>query len=96
MACWSEVALCAFCASLAVDHCSCPVDCEACTVRVQVLLRWALQQGCAVIPKSLNKEHIAELSPSKLLSWELSDKHMEMLNGMEDGHKYCWDAKDVL
>ncbi|KAL0033110.1 hypothetical protein WJX79_004056 [Trebouxia sp. C0005] len=62
----------------------------------QVLLRWGLQQGCAVIPKSLNKQHIDEASPSKLLSWELNQQQMQALDSMEDGHKYCWDPSTVL
>ena len=26
----------------------------------QILLRWSLQQGCSVVPKSLNAKHITE------------------------------------
>ncbi|DBB04537.1 TPA: hypothetical protein ACH3X1_012618 [Trebouxia sp. C0004] len=62
----------------------------------QVLLRWGLQQGCAVIPKSSNKQHIDEASPNNLLSWELNQQQMQALDSMEDGHKYCWDPSTVL
>ena len=65
-------------------------------VTLQVLLRWGLQKGCAVIPKSLNKDHIAEASPSKLLCWTLSFDQMHALDQLEDGHKYCWDPAGVL
>lgn len=62
---------------------------------MQVLLRWALQQRCAVIPKSLDQVHIADASPHKLLDWELNEKQMQMLDDMNDEHKYCWDPKNV-
>ncbi|KAF6255387.1 Aldo/keto reductase [Scenedesmus sp. NREL 46B-D3] len=62
----------------------------------QVLLRWALQQGCAVIPKSVHPQYIQQHSPQQLLSWQLSDDDMAALSVLEDGHKYCWDASDIL
>ncbi|KAL3148340.1 hypothetical protein ABBQ38_013797 [Trebouxia sp. C0009 RCD-2024] len=69
-------------------------DCQR--TSAQVLLRWGLQQGCAVIPKSLNPMHIAEASPRELLSWELNHQQMKTLDGMNDGQKYCWDPTSVL
>ncbi|KAL3136995.1 hypothetical protein ABBQ32_006590 [Trebouxia sp. C0010 RCD-2024] len=69
-------------------------DCQRTTA--QVLLRWGLQQGCAVIPKSLNPVHIAEASPQELLSWELNQQQMKTLDDMSDGHKYCWDPTNVI
>lgn len=62
----------------------------------QVLLRWGLQKGCAVIPKSLNHQHISEAKPNRLLSWELDAQQMYDLDSLEDGHKYCWDPSTVL
>lgn len=62
---------------------------------MQVLLRWGLQQGCAVIPKSVHPERIQQASPQQLLSWELSQDDMEALNRLEDGTKYCWDASHI-
>jgi diketogulonate reductase-like aldo/keto reductase len=54
-----------------------------------------LQQGCAVIPKSVDKDRIAEFSPAQLLSWQLQDADMVALDSLEDGAKFCWDPKDV-
>lgn len=61
-----------------------------------MLLRWGLQQGCAVIPKSVHPEYIAQYSPEELLAFELSAADMAALDGLEDGHKYCWDASGIL
>ena len=36
-----------------------------------VLLRWALDRGCAVIPKSVRAERVAQASPAELLGWRL-------------------------
>ena len=63
---------------------------------VQVLLRWALQQGCAVIPKSVHPDRITQASPQALLSWQLSDADMAALNSLEDGTKFCWDASKIV
>ena len=66
-----------------------------CALLVQVLLRWALQKGCAVIPKAAAPEHIQANAPSQLLSWELTAEHMQVLDSLEDGHKYNWDPSAV-
>jgi diketogulonate reductase-like aldo/keto reductase len=61
-----------------------------------VLLRWGLQSGCGVLPKSVHPEYIRQYEPGALLSWELSAEHMAQLDGLEDGHKYCWDASMIV
>jgi diketogulonate reductase-like aldo/keto reductase len=49
----------------------------------QVLIRWSLQLGNVVIPRSANPERIA--SNFDVLDFELADEHMEALNGLNDG-----------
>lgn len=44
----------------------------------QVLLRWALQLGCAVLPRSTNEEHIRE--NVQLFDFVLSEQQMFILN----------------
>ncbi|XP_053133594.1 glyoxal reductase-like isoform X2 [Hemicordylus capensis] len=59
----------------------------------QVLLRWALQQGVSVIPKSACPARVAE--NAQLWDWELSPADMELLGGMDCGRRYCWDPSEV-
>ncbi len=49
----------------------------------QVLIRWSLQLGNAVIPRSSQPERIA--SNLDVFDFELSDEHMDVLNGLHDG-----------
>jgi len=46
----------------------------------QVLLRWAMQQGVAVIPSSSSEEHLAE--NLDIAIWELSESDMRLLNSV--------------
>ncbi|GLC38995.1 hypothetical protein PLESTB_001773600 [Pleodorina starrii] len=63
----------------------------------QLLLRWALQEGCAVIPKSIRPERISEWREEALLGpeWGLVPEQVAALRALEDGHKYCWDPAGV-
>eukprot|EP00983_Pelagomonas_calceolata_P098418 1158345-Pelagomonas_calceolata.AAC.3 len=47
----------------------------------QVLIRYALQRGASVIPKSANPEHIKE--NLDVFGWDLSDQDMLKLNSIE-------------
>jgi len=49
----------------------------------QVLIRWSLQLGNAVIPRSANPERIA--SNFDVFDFELAAVHMEALDGLNDG-----------
>jgi 2,5-diketo-D-gluconate reductase A len=49
----------------------------------QVLIRWSIQLGNVVIPRSANPERIA--SNFDVLDFELTVEHMEALNGLNDG-----------
>lgn len=61
----------------------------------QVLLRWGLEKGCAIIPKSVRKERIQEFAESELLSWRLTEEHMDALDALPKTEKYCWDPQGV-
>ncbi|XP_074555391.1 putative oxidoreductase YtbE [Halichoeres trimaculatus] len=60
----------------------------------QVLLRWAVQQGIPVLPKSSNPDRIKD--NAKIFDFTLSDADMDRLSGLDCGHKYCWDASQVI
>ncbi|KAL6118717.1 uncharacterized protein ACO6RY_03453 [Pungitius sinensis] len=60
----------------------------------QVLLRWAVQQGVPVIPKSSNPERIKD--NARLFDFTLSDADMDRLSALDCGRKYCRDAALVV
>ena len=62
---------------------------------VQVLLRWALQEGCCVIPKSVQRDRIQAATWQALSGWVLQPDHMHSLNALESGRKICWDPADI-
>lgn len=61
----------------------------------QVLLRWGLQQGCSVLPKSCNPVHIRENFDLNdfVLSTDDFDALHECCQG--DTKKYAWDSVHV-
>ncbi|KAK1889717.1 putative oxidoreductase [Dissostichus eleginoides] len=60
----------------------------------QVLLRWAVQQGVPVLPKSSNPDRIKD--NAKLFDFTLSDTDMDRLSALDCGHKFCRDASQVV
>lgn len=63
-----------------------------------VLLRWALQKGFAVIPKSRNQERIAQNSPASLDRFTLSDDEMTELDLLDLGGmkgRLCWRRDEL-
>eukprot|EP00931_Biecheleriopsis_adriatica_P056578 TRINITY_DN33529_c0_g1_i1.p1 TRINITY_DN33529_c0_g1~~TRINITY_DN33529_c0_g1_i1.p1 ORF type:complete len:927 (+),score=197.65 TRINITY_DN33529_c0_g1_i1:118-2898(+) len=62
----------------------------------QVVLRWSLQQGFAVIPRSCNVERICE--NSALFDFALSASQMERIETLRDdvaAQKFCWNPSTV-
>ncbi|XP_078063390.1 glyoxal reductase-like [Mustelus asterias] len=60
----------------------------------QVLLRWALQQGIGVIPKSTDPQRIAQ--NARIFDFHLSEEDMQTLSGLHSGTRYCWDPHTVV
>ena len=61
----------------------------------QVLLRWGLQQECAVIPKTVHEDFLQQYTEEQLLTWKLSSDQLQALDAMDDAHKYCWNPAPV-
>jgi diketogulonate reductase-like aldo/keto reductase len=52
----------------------------------QVLIRWSLQLGNVVIPRSSSPERIAE--NTDVFEFELASEHMDALNALDDGTRF--------
>ncbi|XP_069036408.1 aldo-keto reductase Mkms_1985 [Lepisosteus oculatus] len=59
----------------------------------QVLLRWGLQRGAGVIPKSGQPARIAE--NARLFDFQLGPEDMHRLGALGSGTRYCWDPNTV-
>ena len=55
----------------------------------QVMIRWALQRGQTVIPKSVRPQRIEE--NADVFDFNLSASQMEILNGLDQGFRNCPD-----
>ena len=56
---------------------------------VQILIKWSLQKENIVIPKSTNNERIKE--NIDVFDFTIEQKHMEILDGLEEEFITCWD-----
>lgn len=56
----------------------------------QVILRWDIQRGNCVVPKSSKASRIA--SNVDIFDFELSQEEMDIIFGMENGNHYCSDS----
>jgi diketogulonate reductase-like aldo/keto reductase len=59
----------------------------------QVLLRWGLQQGLIVLPKSSDRQRLAENLSA--LDFELGESEGRALDALEEGLVTGWDPRDV-
>jgi len=59
----------------------------------QIMIRWAIQNGHTVIPKSTNYERIKE--NSNIFNFSLKEEQMKILNGLEDGLRFCPDPQKI-
>ena len=59
----------------------------------QLLIRWVLQHGLIVLPKSSKKGRIME--NSSVFDFEISDDDMKKLDGFNENLRTCWDPTDA-
>ena len=55
----------------------------------QVMIRWALQRGHTVIPKSVSPVRIKE--NANVFDFNLNNEQMKILDGLEEGLRFCPD-----
>jgi diketogulonate reductase-like aldo/keto reductase len=60
----------------------------------QILIRWCLQKGVIVIPKSSQKEHIKE--NADVFDFNISDADMIALDNLNENYHSTWDPTNVL
>jgi diketogulonate reductase-like aldo/keto reductase len=58
----------------------------------QLVLRWHLQRGIAVIPKSNSTTRITQ--NAQVFGFELSEEHMALISGMNRDYRTGLDPKD--
>ncbi|XP_066261862.1 2,5-diketo-D-gluconic acid reductase A-like [Euwallacea similis] len=58
----------------------------------QIILKWSLQQGVAVIPKAANKKHMEE---NFQLDFTLPDDAVNTLSNLKKRVKYDWDPDSI-
>ena len=59
----------------------------------QVLIRWGLDKGFVVLPKSVNAERIAE--NYDVFDFSLDSDDLELLDGLDEGLATGWDPTDA-
>jgi diketogulonate reductase-like aldo/keto reductase len=59
----------------------------------QILIRWGLQHGLVVLPKSTRPERIRE--NAAVLDFEISAEDMRILDGLDEGLTTGWDPTDA-
>jgi diketogulonate reductase-like aldo/keto reductase len=59
----------------------------------QILIRWALQTGLVVIPKSANRKRIFE--DADVFDFEITVEDMQLLDRFNENLRTCWDPTNA-
>ncbi len=59
----------------------------------QLLLRWAIQNGTVPLPKSADQQR--QIENIDVFDFEISDEHMQALNGLSRGERVTPDPHDI-
>jgi diketogulonate reductase-like aldo/keto reductase len=59
----------------------------------QIMLRWCVQQGFVVLPKSVNPDRV--MQNIDIFDFELSDEDMTKLAGLDRALRTCWDPTHI-
>jgi diketogulonate reductase-like aldo/keto reductase len=60
----------------------------------QLLIRWALQKGLVVIPKSVNPTRIIE--NGNVFDFEISNEDMLLMESWNENFRTCWDPTEII
>ena len=59
----------------------------------QILIRWALEHGLIVLPKSSHSDRIVE--NADVFDFSINPEDMRTLNSVSENYRTCWDPTDV-
>lgn len=59
----------------------------------QILIRWAIQVGTVVLPKSIHPERIKE--NSEVFDFEINEDDMDYLETFNENFRVAWDPTDI-
>lgn len=59
----------------------------------QIVLKWSLQLGVPVIPKTSNVNRLKE--NFDLNSFKLTEEEMNKINGINKDKRFCWDPETI-
>jgi diketogulonate reductase-like aldo/keto reductase len=59
----------------------------------QIMIRWCLEHGVVVIPKSVNPKRIED--NSRVFDFSLGEKDLAELDALDEGLRTCWDPTAV-
>jgi methylglyoxal/glyoxal reductase len=59
----------------------------------QIMIKWSLQHGNIVIPKSRNPERIKQ--NFEVFDFELSEIEMNTINNLNENYRTCWDPTNT-
>ncbi len=59
----------------------------------QILIRWSLQKGFIVLPKSVSPKRIKE--NADVYDFEISENDMLLLDSLNENYRTCWDPSEI-
>jgi len=59
----------------------------------QILIRWALQRGLVVIPKSTNRTRIFD--NAEVFDFEITPEDIRLLDSFNENLRTCWDPTNA-
>jgi diketogulonate reductase-like aldo/keto reductase len=61
--------------------------------QAQILIRWAIQVGTIVLPKSVTPERIKE--NADVFDFEISEEDIDYMESFNENFRVAWDPTDI-